>query len=806
MLKLGFFNLQSVANLFLLGAFIVFTACSSRVTQTTEKIASNLSAVSSLVTLASDARQTVNLNNFEKVKDFSCSEVASRYWTITEESSYIGRRKEYKKFFSQQLLDEALVNNIFKFFDGDGLFFTEKEKEKIKKDKRSNLIADLLNNNCSWYDNFFNLYSKKAQGLVAWYDSQLLSGKLTPFLKQVFLKTKASLVEELEKKLDQQWLDINLKDALAGLVLPKDFTKYIKTDSQFKLLKIIQSRYEQIKKVFKKYPYKRYTDTTILTEALLSTKENVLSSLIADKKEEKKHTYLSMLVGTLDAHSHYTHLTKDTRNDFVNSMGHAGLGVRIECFSESCLVDKVLEKGASFGRIKAGDLIFSSDSLIKKDLSFREFINLGLKGKKGSLAELKILRLVGEKEVNLNISITRSLLQANRFESKILKNKTAYIKLGSFYARVNGFSSASEDFISALSELDPQSEALVIDLQGNPGGSVYEVSKILASLIVTSKFASFNASAQRHTCGPSLEIREKNEDSVLVGNNGEISLHIQGEATLYMMPTVTYLRADSDASKPNYEFYCNQKPYFSNKPIVVLIDEGSASASEILSLGLQEAGVALVVGDSHSFGKGTGQISVNDDSLRLTEFLWGSFLGKSIQSVGVSSDITLNFSQKLKEKEEEALLEKNMPRALPVLGDIGTGWEADPQTVVHIKRYYSAIKKWMKLTVAQPLAELSKLRQEKIKKELGVESKSTEESLENLLKDLVITEVLNILQDWKALFSKEVLSSQPLPKNHLVVPKVMSVPVTNTEEKNWNNWKNDRDEEFYQEDFYKDNY
>lgn len=786
MQKLVFLKLKYFFQLFVWMAFALSIGCSAELAGLSQKKVASLTAKQYLKKAKAKAENSSShtkvtlasfLASFEKEEDFTCAEVADRYGFITSKDSFhIGKVPGYKDFFAPKLLDEAIVKNIWKTLDKNNIFFTQKEIKKLSSNRKTNLIEDLLINNCSWYDDFFKLHSQRVQKVKAWFDSKVLSGELNFALHNFFDKASVATIESLEKKLDKKWADITLDEAILSSHFSKDSLRHIKSSNQFEVFKMLHSRYNAIKDLFTKYPYKKYTKEVMLKEAVLDVKKTFLS--IEDKGKNKYHTYLSVIIQSLDAHSHYQKLTKETRGNFLNNMGSAGLGVRIDCFKEACIVVKVFKKGASFGVLQAGDLILSANSVRKKEVSVQKFISSHLKGKKGSLVNLKITRLVDKKEQTLSLPVVRGLLQANRFESKLLNKKTAYIKLASFYSAANGFKSSSEDFISALSELDSQADSLIIDLQNNPGGSVPEVVNILTALLVTSKLATPNRAKDSWTCGEDLSA-DKSE--VLAFHTGELVIKRKGEKPLYSMPIVTYLSV-GEIEKPTFSFYCNREPYFNRKPIVVLINKNSASASEILSLGLQESGIALVLGGKHSFGKGSGQVLFNDDSLRLTTFLWGSFLGKSIQSKGVESDIVVDFSNKEKPLENRA--EKEAPRALPVLGNLKLPWSG--QFGEKVVAYYKSVQTWVKKELAIPLGQLSKRRQlEEIKRKEGEkEEEGKKAHLVNVEKSstdsLIIKEAINVLEDWKVIVG---IQKAPELTQQEVVPS--EVP-----EKNWNNFSN----------------
>ncbi|MBE8221297.1 MAG: hypothetical protein HAW60_01050 [Bdellovibrionales bacterium] len=738
MRKLSVLKLKNFLKLFSFLIFIISASCSKSNNKNKQ------------------INDSINLSSFSSKSEITCKDVSKRYqFILSDKSPYIGRATEYKDFFSAEVLDKAIVKAIFKAFDTDKVFFTQSEIKNLSLNRHDNIIESLLINDCTWYDSFFKLYSKKVKSMRQWFDKKVLSGDLNSALNNFFKKTNDSNIKDLEKKLNKKFEDITFDEAIANSLLSKQDLKNIKNSNQFEVFKAIRFQYNNTKDFFTKYPYKEYTKDVILKNAILSTKKYALSYI-----DDKYHSYLSVIVQSLDAHSNYTKLTKDSKKNSIDRNGHAGLGILLRCFKNSCIVIESLKKGPSSGILKNGDLILAANSAEKKDMSSNEFISNYLKGDSDSIVNLKVKRLVDNKEKIISLSVKRGLVQSDRFDYKLLDNKVAYIKLKSFYESSNGFNSSSTDFIFALSDLDKKADSLIIDLQDNGGGSVAQVVNILTSLLATSELATVDMIEERWTCGEEENYTEnytendtENDTSnILIERlyTGEEVYKIKGEKPLYRMPVITYFTAYPE-DQTTFSFYCNRKPYFLHKPIIVLINKNSASASEILSLGLQEAGIALVAGSKNSFGKGSGQSIFNSDSLRITSFLWGSFLGKSIQFTGVQSDILVDFSNKDKILLKGDKAEKELHRALPVLGNFKLPWKNNTYGKI-VLEYYNQIKQLIKQKLSIPLSSLSIKRQLKeIKKQSTQNSKKrSDDEQKKYENNLVIKEAINILEDWKA--------------------------------------------------------
>lgn len=666
----------------------------------------------------------------KNINNFFCKDVANKYTYIMEESKYIGRHKIYKDFFTEDKIDAALVKNLFIYFDSENILFSKKEVKQLKLAKKNNLIRDLKNNDCSWYDQLLTLYFKNNKKTLAWYEKNILSGKLNSTLQEVIKKT--TVFEN--KNLKINWDKMSLNKAAKILNFSKNTVKLIQTNRHFSLIKFIVSVNKQTTESFAKYPNKAYSKEVILKETILFAKEALFS--VADLKQDRYHKYLSIIVTSLDPHSSYIKPTKKNKkiSDALDNKGSSGLGVLLKCFSKSCLIIDVFKKGAAFNKIKKGDLIIAANSFYKKDLSQQDFFHK-LRGQKGSLVNITVLRTVNGQAKEINIPIVRNLIESNRIQSKLLKNKTAYIKLESFYGPSKNFKSSSEDFAQALKDLDPKANSLIIDLQDNRGGHLSDVTNILGYLLLSADL--LTADNQHAGCGKNL--KQQNNSSGLF-KDGSIVRYIKNENPIYGLPVVSYF-----GLQQFLEFSCNRNVYFANKPIVVLINNESASASEILALGLQKANRAIILGSKYSFGKGNGQSIPEDGLLKLTTFLWGSFLGDSVQSVGVKSDIEITFFKTKIDPTDR--VEKSLPRALPVtkipnfysqINDTSEKW------ILEVQKKISALMQ----NFIKPLRAQSLNRQRISKQNIKNQSRDKKEN-----EKLVINEAVNILIDFKKMLN-----------------------------------------------------
>ncbi len=283
------------------------------------------------------------------------------------------------------------------------------------------------------------------------------------------------------------------------------------------------------------------------------------------------------LLKELDPHSAY--IPAEKLQDVKESLqgDFEGIGVEFFMLEDTITVANVIKGGPSDeAGIQVGDKFLSvNDSTIAgQNLSDAEVIER-LKGEGGTAVNITVLRRGQNKPMSL--SVTRGKIPKKSIETAFMLNKTTgYIKITRFSAKTY------KEFMTALETLIEKGlEDLVIDLRHNPGGYLQEATNILTQLF--------------------------KEKRLLVYTEGR-----------------SYKRK---------EYKSSGKPFFSVKKIAVLIDEGSASASEIMAGAIQDNDRGLIVG-RRSYGKGLvqEQYDLSDASaLRLTVARYYTPSGRLIQ-------------------------------------------------------------------------------------------------------------------------------------------------------------------------------
>lgn len=311
-----------------------------------------------------------------------------------------------------------------------------------------------------------------------------------------------------------------------------------------------------------------------------------------DDKELFDNAIRGMLTG-LDPHSSY--LNEEEFKELQTSTSGEFGGLGIEVTMEEGVVKVItplVDTPAFKAGIKSGDYIIKLGKESVQGLSLKDAVNL-MRGKPGTTIELTILR----KGVNkpLTFDLIREVIQIKSVKSKMLSEGYGYIRLTQFQALTG------KDMIKAIEQLKQQAggklKGLVLDLRNNPGG-------LLDSAIQVSDAFLGNDKAGKQEMIVYTEGRLPGSKFTALANPGDV---------------------------------------LDNAPIVVLINNGSASASEIVAGALKDNKRAIILG-TKSFGKGSVQTVLPLDGktgIKLTTALYYTPSGVSIQAKGIIPDIVV---------------------------------------------------------------------------------------------------------------------------------------------------------------------
>ncbi len=344
---------------------------------------------------------------------------------------------------------------------------------------------------------------------------------------------------------------------------------------------------------------------------------------------------ISGMVAGLDPHSQY--FDKKGYKEFREVISGKFVGIGIEMAMEDGLVKVVtpIEGSPAFrAGLKSGDLITRIDDTPVKGLS----VDQAVKRMRGQ-PDTKVLLSVFRKNENRSFPVT-----IIREEIKVQSVRVGMVQPGFAWVRVTQFLETTvEDFITktaALYKQDPNLKGIVLDLRNDPGGALD------AAIAISAAFLPAN--------------------TVIVSTKGQLTT---SQETFRATPRY-YMREDGP------DILRRLPAAMKNVPVVVLVNEGSASASEIVAGALQDHKRATIMG-AQTFGKGSVQtvrpLSA-DTALKITTARYYTPSGKSIQARGIVPDV---FVDETAEGSPYAALrtrEADLDRHL--LG--GTGPDKDP--------------------------------------------------------------------------------------------------------------------------------
>jgi carboxyl-terminal processing protease len=324
-----------------------------------------------------------------------------------------------------------------------------------------------------------------------------------------------------------------------------------------------------------------YENLRLFTEVL-----SIVQSQYVDEVPPKDIIY-NAIKGTLrglDPHSSFLDPDMYREMQVETSGSFGGLGIEITLRDDVLTVVAPIEGTPAYrAGIQPGDRILKIEGLSTKDMQLSDAVKR-MRGKPGSKITISIAR-EGWSEPK-DFFITREQIRVQSVRANQLEPGIEYIKLRQFQEQTaNDLETSLDKYVK-----DGKIQGLVLDLRNNPGG------------LLTS----------------AVEVTEKFLES------GKLVVYTEGRVR-----------------NQNMRFSSNAKRVFTDFPIVVLVNQGSASASEIVAGALQDWGRAVVIG-TQSFGKGSVQtiIPLSDGSgLRLTTAKYFTPKGRSIHGKGITPDI-----------------------------------------------------------------------------------------------------------------------------------------------------------------------
>ncbi|MBI2210693.1 MAG: S41 family peptidase [Deltaproteobacteria bacterium] len=354
-------------------------------------------------------------------------------------------------------------------------------------------------------------------------------------------------------------------------------------------------------------PKEDYESLEAFTNILAIVRKNYVDEV---QTKDLINGAINGMLNGMDPHSAYLtpELYKELQMDTQGRFG--GLGIEITVRNGILTVVSPIEDTPAFrAGIKSGDQILKIEGEFTKDMSLMQAVKK-MRGPKGTKLNLSVKR-EGVTDL-LDFSIVRDTIRVQSVRSRLLEEGYVYVRLAQFQER------SDRDLQRALEKLASEKagiRGLVLDLRNNPGGLLTQAVRV-ADLFL--------------------------ESGMIVYTEGRLENQKQ-------------------------KYFARKEGSWTEFPIVVLVNGGSASASEIVAGALQDHKRAVILG-TKTFGKGSVQtiLPLDDNSaLRLTTARYYTPKGRSIQATGIVPDIVMESvplqESKAEEKKRLGVREENLP-------------------------------------------------------------------------------------------------------------------------------------------------
>ena len=422
-----------------------------------------------------------------------------------------------------------------------------------------------------------------------------------------------------------------------------------------------------------------YNKLKIFSEVLSLIESNYVESVESDTIINGA---IRGMVKALDPHTSYLPPASYKEMQVETTGKFGGLGIEISIRDGVLTVVSPIEETPAFKvGIKAGDKIIKIEEESTLDMTLQDAVSL-LRGETGSPVTITIFR--DSFKAPKEFTIVRAIIKVRSVVHKLYKKDIGYIKIRSFSKNT------SVDLDKALAELEKKEiSKLILDLRNNPGGLLNQ------AVEVTDRFL--------------------NRENLIV-----------------------YTKGRSD--EQNMRFTSHDKVAGVSYPLIVLVNSGSASASEIVAGALQDLNRAIILG-THTFGKGSVQtiIPLSDGSaLRLTTARYYTPSGRVIQENGIEPDI---------------IIERKIPEELE------EDDEKEPEEKTRLRRFLREkdLKKHLK-----GKSSIGDVKEEN-NEESTIKKEETEETAinEDLVKDNQLQHAVSLLSGWEVM--KKVFKNLQVP-------------------------------------------
>lgn len=388
-----------------------------------------------------------------------------------------------------------------------------------------------------------------------------------------------------------------------------------------------------------------YEDLKVFTEALTMVKKNYVEEV---KTRDLVYGAIKGMLSSLDPHSSFLNpeAYKEMQAETKGEFG--GIGIQIGVKEGMLTVIAPIEDTPAYrAGIKAGDKIIKINNEAAREMSLHDAVSK-MRGAPKTSVTIAILR-EGWKETK-EFTLVREIIKIKSVKSKLLEDGIGYVKISQFQEQT------AADLSTVMEKLTQEKiNSLILDLRNNPGGLLN------SAVSVTSQFLPPN----------------------------KLVVYIKGRKG----DRTEYNTADD---RPSYD-----------APMIVLVNEGSASASEIVAGALKDWNRAVILG-AKTFGKGSVQsvIPLSDGSgLRLTTAIYYTPKGTSIQATGIVPDIIVKLEPKEKGKEHPVIpvirekdlqrhLENNLEQEEPKEPEEMAPIEVEEKDDAQLQRAIDLLKTW----------------------------------------------------------------------------------------------------------------
>ena len=335
-------------------------------------------------------------------------------------------------------------------------------------------------------------------------------------------------------------------------------------------------------KAYSKNVNKLYEKIDLFSEVLEKIENEYVDEI---DQAETMDAAINGVLQSLDPYSGYMspEVFKESRDETSGEFGGLGIEVTMEAGVVK-VITPIDDTPAAKAGVKAGDYIVKINGQQVQGKTLMEAVNL-MRGPAGSPIEITVRR-VGLKKAKI-IKIIREVIEVRSVISKQIQNKIGYIRLRAFNEN------SGSQLKNEISEIEKNKKTVgyILDLRNNPGGLLSQAVKISDFFL---------------------------NDGEIVSTNGR-------------------------KSRENRKFFAQKGDKINGKPLIVLINNGSASAAEIVAGALQDHKRAVLLGEA-TYGKGSVQSIIplkNKGAIRLTVSKYYLPSGKSISEVGVVPDIEI---------------------------------------------------------------------------------------------------------------------------------------------------------------------